>query len=179
MSNQLKIEWIKIGYENFANSGFNGLKVELLSKHLKKSKSSFYHHFIDLENFILHLTKYHLERCVILQKKEQGCKNIDPELIEVLVEYKIDLLFNKQLRVNRDKYNFKTIIEESNLITGSTFIEIWSKDLDLNLREQQLQDAFSLVLENFFLQITFETLEYNWLSNYFSELKEKIKNLSS
>lgn len=179
MLKELQKEWIQIGYENLALYGFNGLKIEQLSKQINKSKSSFYHYFIDLENFISYLTTYHIERCLILQKKEEACKNIDPELIAVLVEQKIDLLFNRELRVNRDKFNFKKIIEETNLIIGSTFIEIWSKDLNLNLSQAQLNDAFSLSLDNFFLQITNENLNYKWLSNYFRNLKEKIINLSS
>ncbi len=43
--------WIKTGYEIFALSGENGLKIEVLAKKVGISKSSFYHHFADLEIF--------------------------------------------------------------------------------------------------------------------------------
>jgi len=52
--------WIKKGYEIFAISGQSGLKIEPLSKTVGKSKSSFYHHFADLEFFTEHLLKHHI-----------------------------------------------------------------------------------------------------------------------
>ena len=51
MTNDSKEIWIKKGYEIFAISGQNGLKIEPLAKTVGKSKSSFYHHFTDLELF--------------------------------------------------------------------------------------------------------------------------------
>ena len=44
--------WIIKGYELFANKGSLGLKVEVISKAVNKSKSSFYHHFADIEVFL-------------------------------------------------------------------------------------------------------------------------------
>ena len=98
--------WIKKGYEIFALLGQNGLKVEYLAKGVNISKSSFYHHFSDLELFMDELLNYHISQSYLIAEKELNANNINPELINILIEHKIDLLFNRQLRFNRDNKIF-------------------------------------------------------------------------
>ena len=163
--------WIKVGYEIFATSGQDGLKIEPLAKIVGKSKSSFYHYFADLEIFVDFLLKHHIEQSKIIAQKEQEAKNIDPDLIKILVEHKIDLLFNRQLRINQNLKPYSLTLEKSNKLVGNAFVNVWVKDLGLKLTQKQIEGIFTLALENFFLQINIETLNYEWLSNYFKNLK--------
>jgi AcrR family transcriptional regulator len=163
--------WITTGYEIFALTGQAGLKVEPLAKSVGISKSSFYHHFADIEFFIEQLMKYHLERSYIMAEKEQNAQNIDPELINILVEHKTDLLFNRQLRINKNIKLFAETLLQSNKIVGEAFIMLWVKDLNLRLSKQQTEALFTLALENFFLQINAGNLTRTWLSGYFTDLK--------
>lgn len=163
--------WIKAGYETFALLGKEGLKVEKLAQRVGISKSSFYHRFADIEVFEEHLFKYHLQQCVIIADKEKAVSSIKPELVNVLVEHKIDLLFNRQLRFNQQNKKYKEILNRSNMVIGNEFIIIWQKDLQLNLTQLQLQGIFELALENFFLKINAENLNAEWLAAYFDDLK--------
>jgi AcrR family transcriptional regulator len=106
--------WIKTGYEIFARSGVNGLKIESLAKKVGISKSSFYHHFGDLEIFIEDLLNYHIQQSHLIANKENNAKTIDPDLIDILVEHKADLLFNRQLRINREEKRFFEVLNKSN-----------------------------------------------------------------
>ena len=56
--------WIIKGYEIFAMLGEKGLIIEKLAKEVRKSKSSFYHHFTDLEIFIEKILLHHLYKSV-------------------------------------------------------------------------------------------------------------------
>jgi len=163
--------WIKAGYEIFAESGESGLKVETLSKKVGISKSSFYHHFADLEVFTELLLNFHLQQSRIIAEKEKAIKSIDPELITILTEHKTDLLFNRQLRFNQQKKHNQETLVKSNQIIGHEFVSVWKNDLQLPLTQQQLEALFELALENFFLQINPENLNYAWLSDYFRNLK--------
>lgn len=171
-----KDTWIKTGYEIFALSGENGLKVEALAKQVGISKSSFYHHFADLEIFVEYLLKFHLQQSEVMAAKEKNAKNIDPELITILVEHKMDLLFNRQLRINQQQQHYKETLHKSNQIIGNEFVKLWAKDLNLNLSQGQLESLFELALENFYLQINAENLNPLWLSAYFSNLKRIARN---
>ena len=171
--------WLNAGYEIFAHQGTEGLKVEVLAKKVGISKSSFYHYFADLEIFIDSLLKKHLEISKVIAEKESKCLTIDPELISVLIEHKNDLLFNRQLRIKRHERPYYEILNKSNQTIGNSFITVWIKDQNLKLSMKQLEGLFELALENFFLKITNENLNYPWLSKYFLNLKRVTENFSN
>jgi AcrR family transcriptional regulator len=177
MTNSREI-WIKTGYEIFALSGQSGLKIEPLAKKVGKSKSSFYHFFADLELFVDELLQYHLAQSHIIAEKEQNAKSINPALIDIIVEHKTDILFNRQLRIHRDRKIFLDVLTKSNEIIGDGFITVWVKDLDLKFSQKQLESIFGLALENFYLQINAENLNHQWLSNYFAYIKQIIENFA-
>lgn len=160
----------------FALAGHGGLKIEPLAKAVGKSKSSFYHHFADLELFVDFLLDYHIKQVHLMVQEEQQAQNIDPELIAILIQHCTDLLFNRQLRINQNIQSFSDTLIQSNRIVGDTFINVWVKDLSLQSSPQQIAGIFSLALENFFLQINMENLHYDWLSAYFTNLKNITRN---
>jgi AcrR family transcriptional regulator len=163
--------WIVSGYETFALYGESGLKVEGLAKKVGISKSSFYHHFSDLEIFMDLLMETHLENAKTISKKENQATQINPELINILVDHKMDLLFNRQLRINQQKPIYLSVLQKSNEIIGKDFIRLWMSDLKLNLNQKQVESLFELALENFYLQINHDNLNFNWLEMYFENLK--------
>ena len=178
MTEQTNI-WIKSGYELFALSGENGLKIETLAKKVGISKSSFYHHFADLNIFIDYLLDFHLEQAKIIADKENKAKNISPELIHILIEHKIDLLFSRQLRINQQvKRNYDTLCKANQLI-GNEFVILWAKDMNLTLSQAQLESLYTLALENFYLQINESNLTFEWLAEYFENLKSIAKTFQS
>lgn len=166
--------WIQKGYQTFAYNGVESLKVERLSKQVGKNKSSFYHHFADLEIFISKLLEYHLLQAQILAEKEAACRSLE-ELIEIIIEHKIDLLFNRQLRIHRENTEFEACFCKTNQITLPAFLKIWSEILDLKDNSYLSELMLKLSLENFYLQITDETLNAIWLNNYFTDLKKLVK----
>ena len=176
MTNGSKETWIIKGYEIFALSGQSGLKIEPLAKKVGKNKSSFYHYFADLELYVDELLKYHIKQSGIIAEKEQKAKNINPELIEIIVEHKTDILFNRQLRINRDNKTFLNTLEKSEKIVGNDFVMLWVRDLDLKLTHKQLEGIFTLALDNFYLSINPDNLNYQWLSDYFKNLKKIVQN---
>lgn len=168
--------WILKGYETFALLGEKGLKVEQLSKDVGKSKSSFYHHFADLDIFIERLLQHHLNIAIVISEKEKLAKTINPELINILVEHKTDLLFNRQLRINSNNSNYKDTLTKSNYIIGKDFISLWLTDTKSGILQKQAEGLFELALENFFLLINSDNLNRVWLENYFENLKRIIRS---
>lgn len=159
-----------------ALQGENALKIETLAKKIGISKSSFYHYFADMQLFVEALLNYHLEQSKVIAEKEKRAQTIQPELIEILVAHKIDLLFNRQLRFNQQKKEFRETLEKSNQIIGNEFVRIWATDLQLKLSVKQLESIFELALENFFLQINPENMTFEWISDYLENLKRIAKN---
>ena len=169
----MKEDWINIGYKNFAIGGPNALKVEQLAKQVKKNKSSFYHYFSDLEVFTEKLLDYHLTQAKVIAKKEEACTSQD-ELIDILVYHKIDLLFNRQLRVHRENPQYRLCFEKASGISAPPLLKIWQKMLNLDEHPHLANLILRLGIENFYLQITEETLTPAWLNTYFSDFKRLV-----
>jgi len=169
-------DWIETGYRTFAFEGPKGLKIERIAKEVGKNKSSFYHHFADLEVFTSILLTHHIEQSEIVTEKESGCTDII-DLINVLIEHKIDLLFNRQLRINRENSEFRKCFQTVNEMTISAIVPLWYKllNIDKNLPLNEL--VLKLSLENFFLQITDETINKDWLHEYFKGLKNLVSKV--
>ncbi|WP_113925567.1 TetR/AcrR family transcriptional regulator [Cognataquiflexum aquatile] len=178
MAPDSKQAWVETGYRLFSKEGPKGLKVEVIARNVNKSKSSFYHHFADLEIFTGLLLEHHLVRSKTIAEEEKKCRNIDPELISVLVASKTDLLFNRQLRVHRTDPTFKKCLQKSDEIVSQGFISVLTKDLRLENNPKLAASLFDLALENFYLQVTEETLNGEWLSAYFTNLKKTVSQFN-
>jgi AcrR family transcriptional regulator len=172
--NALQKSWIEHGYQVFASQGPPGLKIERLARKMGKNKSSFYHHFADLEVFTGLLLDYHLEQARLLARKESGCETA-ADLIEVLVEHKTDLLFSRQLRVHREKPAFEACFVKTNQISLPALQGVWSEIIELKDNSHLSGLVLGLSLENFFLQITDDHLNKSWLANYFHELRTLVR----
>jgi AcrR family transcriptional regulator len=167
--------WLEQGYGAFAIAGKGALKIEALAQQVGISKSSFYHHFADLDVFMEQLLALHLERASTLATKERNAKSIDPELIDILLAHKTDLLFSRQLKVHRDEPGYQVVLQRTQQLIGSDFVKLWARELQWKGPMPQLEVLFSLALENFYLQISAETLEPQWLRDYFSQLTSMIR----
>ncbi|MEM9326415.1 MAG: TetR/AcrR family transcriptional regulator [Bacteroidota bacterium] len=170
----LQSPWVVQGYRTFALDGPARLKVERLAQEVGKNKSSFYHHFAELEVFKHHLLRYHLSQADIMAKKEANCQSHE-ELIDILLDHKLDLLFSRQLRVHRDNPDFLACFMKTNEITYQSFVRLWAQILGLEDDSYLAGLVLKLSLENLFLQITEQTLERSWLENYFSDIQGMVQ----
>lgn len=167
--------WIKEGYIVFSELGEKGLNIEKLAGIVGKSKSSFYHYFVDLNLFIDALLQHHLNKVGIIAEKEKNATCINPDLIDILIEHKIDLFFNRQLRINSDNLKYREIVSESNRIIGNHFVNLLQTEKHFTINESQAQAVYDLALNNFYLSINQSTFDAEWLSKYFDNLFATIK----
>ena len=170
---EIEKPWIEIGYRFFAYEGPYGLKIERLAKEVGKNKSSFYHLFSDLEVYTERLLTFHLHQAKIIAEKESNSEN-EKELIDVILEHKIDLLFNRQLRIHRENKEFENCFNQINQISIPAMLPLWKKIIGLAEHNSLAQIVLTLSLENFYLQITDETLNGPWLTAYFAGIREMI-----
>ncbi len=165
--------WLEAGYRCFAYEGPSGLKVERLSKEVGKNKSSFYHLFADLEIFTERLLKLHLNKAKAISKKESGAKS-EKELISIILEHKIDLLFNRQLRIHRNHPEFKEYLDHIVRFSVQGLLPVWKNIISLKENGALAQMVLHLSLENFYLQITDKTLNETWLKAYFANIRQMV-----
>lgn len=170
---EVEKSWIELGYRFFAFEGPSGLKIERLAKGVGKNKSSFYHLFADIEVFTERLLTHHLAQAKIIAEKESNSLN-ESELIEVIIQHKIDLLFNRQLRIHRENKEFENCFNQINQISIPAILPLWKNIIGLSENSSLAQMVLTLSLENFYLQITDETLNESWLKAYFENIRQMV-----
>ena len=178
MIKENKLIWIETAYKEFALHGISALKVEPIANLVGKSKSSFYHHFADMTVFENYLLEHHLNQSKIIARKEADAININPEIINILVEHRIDLLFNRELRIHQNVQRYDETLKKSTHIIGDAFFNTWMKELNLEKEKVKLEGLFNLALENFFLQLNKDRIQFNWLAEYLQHLNLIAKQLT-
>lgn len=172
-----KKDWISKGYEICSLKGFDGLKIEQLAKAVGISKSSFYHHFADLEVFFETVFEHHYQKCSILAENEKKCKAIYPELINVLLEHKTDILFNRQLRINRGDTQVAAALRKSKQLLGNYAVMLWAKEINLSYNTCQLEGLFEIATDDFYMQINPHNLNREFITAYFQNLSKVTRQL--
>ena len=176
MNNKEK-KWIDIGYSLFAKEGPKGLKVDHMAKTLGASRSSFYYHFTDLEIFTSCLLEHHIERAQLMCEAALHCETMNPDLLNAIVEFKEDLLFNRQLRIHRELPDFDQCIEKAHHPIEKAFLKIWAKEMQLQNNLPTAKVLLRLVSDNFYMKISEDNLNFNWLANYLREIVEMTRSI--
>lgn len=167
--------WIVAGYVLFAYEGPQALKVEVLARQLHKSKSSFYHYFASMDIFIEELLLYHLLQAKAIAKQERACSIIVPDLLQVLLSAKEDVLFSRRLRIHREEERYQRCYEQVNAFSEDAILEIWTEALGLQNNMTFARKFLAHTLDNFYLQVSAKDYSYDWLLVYFANIQSMMK----
>ncbi len=169
--------WLVIGYKIFSKEGPTGLKVERIAKEVGKSKSSFYHHFAEPDLFTESLLQFHHEKAMDIARQVQRCKSMVPDMLNLLLEVKEDIFFNRQLRIHRQNPAFKNCFEQSHEPIERALLKIWTDALGLDDKTSLARLFLNLTVENFYLQVTEETFTYSWLKIYLHNIQAMVREM--
>ncbi|WP_035726927.1 TetR/AcrR family transcriptional regulator [Eisenibacter elegans] len=173
-----QLVWLQAAYQCFAAEGPAGLKVERLAKLAAKSKSSFYHHFVDTEVFLEALLDYHLVQARRIAIEAAACQRMVPDVVEMLLRARTDILFNRQLRVHRSVEAFRRCFQTAHEPIEEGFLAVWAQALGLAERPALARMMLNLTVENFYLRITPENLCQEWLLEYLGEIQVMVRGLT-
>ncbi|HRI26782.1 MAG TPA: TetR/AcrR family transcriptional regulator [Chitinophagales bacterium] len=178
MKNNIKQPWVEAGYHFFALHGPNGLKVQPIARYVYKSKSSFYHLFADTEVFTQHLLRHHQARALVIARQAALCTTV-PNMINLLLNCKTDILFNRQLRIHRHIPHFKTAFETANNCVVNALLPLWANALGLAHTPHLAKLIMNLTIENFYLSVTADNLTSQWLMDYLYQIQLMVKEMSA
>ncbi len=117
-----KKKWIECGYRQFALCGPDSLSIKKISEELKVARTSFYHHFVDIDLFIDDLLSYHWK--IVEHFNELGaqyCRQLIPDIYLALEKFPVELQFNLQLFHHRNDPRFNYIFTRSYYSTAKAF----------------------------------------------------------
>lgn len=176
MKNEKKNIWIEVGYRRFTNHGEAGLTVESLARELNKNKSSFYHYFGEIDVLKAQLLDYHLTRSKEAGAKIDASEQLDPDVFNIILEYKQDFLFHKQLRLE-DGQLYKCCYDKAYEYVQTPILNSLTEALGLENKQLFSSALLNLVSDNFLLRIHESTLTMEWLRDYLSELRALTRHI--
>jgi AcrR family transcriptional regulator len=174
-----RLKWIITGYEIVSEKGFKGLNVELLANRMSSSKSSFYHYFGNIEEFKTELFNHHQQKVEELSQKIKESKSLIPDLVNIFIHDRVDILFHKQIRIYREDKVFRECFEKAYEIIEHSILEKWINHLKLQNRPLFAKSLLSLVSDNFLLRITNQNFIHSWLEDYIKELSYLVNQMKS
>ena len=172
-----KEKWIHEAYLLVAKDGFEKLTVEQLARIVGKNKSSFYHYFGDLTLFENVLLDYHLDASKHFAEEIKNCERLNPDVLNLMIDMKMDLFFHKQLRINRDKPTYKACFEKSYKIFQVAIFDKWITFFGLSNQHFFGEALLNLASENFLLRITPNNFTFDWLVAYVSEFAQMMAKI--
>jgi AcrR family transcriptional regulator len=132
--------WLEKGYEHFALYGPKNLSINKLSKTIGLSRASFYHHFGDLDFFVESLLAMHWDIIEIFNSEgKKKCKQLFPDLYDLIGYYPIPLKFTLQLFHNRSnpRFNF-LLIKAYEAIAESFALNLFANHFGLIQSEKKV-----------------------------------------
>src|SRR5688500_1990322 len=127
MSKEKTEAWIKVGYRLFSYEGFESLKVERLARSLELNKSGFYHYFGSMNTYLKGLLEYHVKFAKKVTEEVASCKNLDPDLLLLIIKYKSFFLVESQLLVKCKPIQFGEDVSTAGKIVGIELLPLWRK----------------------------------------------------
>jgi AcrR family transcriptional regulator len=168
----LKEKWLEGGYAEFAEVGPEHLSVNHIAKKIGASRSSFYHHFAEIDLFIDELLAEHWKICHEFNRVgREKCKNLIPDLYDTLAQYPVPLKFARQLFLHRHipKYNyvFAKSLKES---TDAFVLDLFARHLELNPSHSELRGLYLSLGEAWYSRLAPQDLTARTLSNHAEDI---------
>lgn len=176
MNTPLEQPWIEAGYTVFALQGPEALRIEQLARQVGISKSSFYHHFADLPVFIEALLRSHQQRAEGLAVEATTCQSFDPGYVHLMVAHRMDLLFQRQLRMRRHEPEYQRCFEKAHNHVMEVVMPLWAKSVGVPGQLEAAREMLVVVTDVFYQHLTNENLTYASVSGLLKDIGEFIRN---
>ena len=165
-------QWIEKGYEAFARSGPDGIKVQTLAREMGVSKSSFYHHFGDQQSFVELLLEEHSHIMKQFAPEIRLCKAIDPDFIDLVMRYKTIILFQQQLRIHSENTDFQRCYEGVTDGILKEVVDVWAKYMGVTSDLDLARKLYLMVITLFYERVREHTFSKEWILGMLAEVRE-------
>lgn len=177
----MKEKWVNEGYKQFAENGPDKLSINNISRAIGSSRASFYHYFGELDIFIDELLAVHWN--ISETFKETGkkrCRNLLPDVYDLLAEYPIPLQFNLQLFHNRYQPNFNLLfIKSYSAIAEAYALRLFAEALNMNPLHPGIFDLWVTVGEAWYSRLDPSDLSSATMQQHAKEILHTVKRLAS
>ncbi|MDX1333437.1 MAG: TetR/AcrR family transcriptional regulator [Robiginitalea sp.] len=174
----MKEQWLQQGYLDFAKDGPDKLSINQMGQEIGASRSSFYHHFGEIDLFVDALLARHWAVCQEFnQIGKVSCKNLVPDLYELLAAHSVALQFSRQLFHHRHIPRFNYVFVKSYEASAQAFIlELFAAHMDLHLPQNDLSHLFMTLGEAWYSRLDPNDLSAATLQHHAEDILQDLAN---
>jgi AcrR family transcriptional regulator len=170
-----KKKWIDSGYKLFVSEGMGCLNVERLSKAMSYNKSGFYYYFPNRETYLKEVMLHHFNSADRLIDDLKSIYTFDPDFLLLLIKHSDLVLAHMQTAKHLDNEVCLKCYESINEKVEPYVIPSWARFINYEDNQEFAKNYFVMVRDIFYLRVTKETLNYNFLKNLVNESKALLK----
>ncbi len=169
-------EVIEIGYHIFAMNGPEHVE-DRVAQEVNLKRNEFHDQFGSEETFIEQLLSHHIALVDEFLEDTEHCKSWDPDLINLIVEYKTTILFNRQLKLHSNDPIFSLTFNRVSYLVRAQAFDLWRKYTDLWQHHELSLELFEVLRDVFHSRISSEKMNYEYLKSLTNEFKGLIEKL--
>ena len=175
----MKEQWLEQGYKDFALEGPDNLSINLIGREIGASRSSFYHHFAEIDIFIDELLQMHWSICqAFTEAGKESCKHLIPDLYDLLATYPIPLQFSRQLFRHRHIPRYKYLFARTYDLSSEAFImDLFARHLDLEVPQRDLNQLFATLGEAWYSRLDPNDLSAATLRRHAEDILQDLSSL--
>jgi len=171
-----KREVIDLGYQIFALKGPEHVD-ELVAQEVNLKRSEFHDQFGSEETFIEQLLSHHIALVDEFLEDTEQCKSWNPDLINLIVEYKTTVLFNRQLKLHSSDPVFSLTFNRISYLVRAQAFDHWRKYTDLWQHHELSLELYEVLRDVFHSRISSEKMNYEYLKSLTGEFRTLIEKL--
>lgn len=149
-----------------------------MGKEIGASRSSFYHHFGEIDLFVDELLALHWKLCQAFNKEgKASCKNLIPDLYELLSRFSLPLQFSRQLFHHRHIPRFNYVFLKTYEASAKAFIlDLFRAHMGLHLPQKDLDQLFLTLGEAWYSRLDPNDLSAETLMHNAADILQDLAN---
>lgn len=169
--------WAEEGYTLFAKEGIEGVQIERLARILKLNKSGFYHYFGDLNGFCEQLLILHEKKAECYLADAREVTTIDPGYLQLIIDYKIPIMFQIQLIRNKNIQAFKRVAETIDQKEDVVLQDLWTDYIGFHDNPDLAIRYFNIVRDMLYTRLNLQNINYPFLHSMMNEARELMQQI--
>lgn len=171
--------WILAGCKLIAEQGMHALNAEHLANIVGSSKSSLYHYFGSLDDFRTMLLKYHVQQAEQMANQLEACETYIPDVLNVLIANKDNILFHRQLRIYRENPIYLKCFTRAYETVETLILNRLNEYLGIEAQPLFAKSFLNIITDNLLMRITKEDFTFDWFKNYTEEVSYLLLQMKS
>lgn len=174
-----KTKWIETGYRHFAEYGPSELKIKSIAHDACVSRTTFYHFYTDMEDFIDNLLEHHRERAKEVIAGFKKCKNYIPDVFKVIEANRTTFFFHRQLLIHKENPVFYLTYQVLNKLTDDIIFPLWAENFGFKGNSLVGKEIHRMLRDIWYLHLSPEDKTCEDFFEHAKQIRQQIQSFAS